>query len=80
MSIQAYQNDAKHIWVVVDKLTTMEPYLSKHKLREYDNILMQNTILRTKQKSMELHASNVDEWWNLVFYKKLYKACLINIE
>jgi hypothetical protein len=44
----------------------MEPYLSKHKLREYDNILMQNTILRTKQKSMELQASNVDEWWNLV--------------
>ncbi len=47
-SMQAYQHGTKHIWVVVDKLTTMEPYLSKRKLREYDNILMQNTILKTK--------------------------------
>jgi hypothetical protein len=44
----------------------MEPYLSKYKLKEYDNLLMQNTILRTKQKSLQLQASNVDTWWNLV--------------
>jgi hypothetical protein len=43
----------------------MEPYLSKHKLNDYDNLLMQNTILRTKQKSLQLQASNVDTWWNL---------------
>jgi hypothetical protein len=32
----------------MDKLMNMEPYLSKHKLLEYDNLLMQNTIFRTK--------------------------------
>jgi hypothetical protein len=32
----------------------MEPYLSKHILKEYDNLLMQNTILKIKQKSLQL--------------------------
>jgi hypothetical protein len=27
---------------------------------------MQNIILRTKNKSMQLQASKVDEWWNLI--------------
>ncbi len=49
----------------MNSITTMEPYLSKHKLNDYDNLLMQNTILRTKQKSLQLQASNVDTWWNL---------------
>jgi hypothetical protein len=43
----------------MESLTTMEPYLSKHKLKEYDNLLMQNTILRTKQKSLQLQAFDV---------------------
>jgi hypothetical protein len=38
----------------------MEPYLSKHILKEYDNLLMQNTILKIKQKSLQLQAFNVD--------------------
>jgi hypothetical protein len=38
----------------------MEPYMSKNKLKKYDNLLMQNSILRTKQKSLQLQASNVD--------------------
>jgi hypothetical protein len=44
----------------------MEPYLSKYRLKEYDNLLMQNSILKTKQKSLQLKASHSDEWWNLV--------------
>jgi hypothetical protein len=44
----------------------MEPYLSQHRLNDYDNLLMQNMILRTKKKSLQLKASNVDTWWNLV--------------
>jgi hypothetical protein len=48
MSIQKLQHDAKRIQVIVDTLTTMEPYLFKHWLKEYDNILMQNIIPRTK--------------------------------
>jgi len=35
-SIQTLQHDAKHKQVLVDTLTTMEPYLSKHRLQEYD--------------------------------------------
>jgi hypothetical protein len=38
----------------------MEPYLSKHRLKEYDHLLMQNTILKIKQKSLQLQAFNVD--------------------
>ncbi len=44
----------------------MEPCLSKHKLWEYGDLLMQNIILSTKQKSMETKMSNIDDWWNLV--------------
>ncbi len=51
---------------VVNSITTMEPYMSKHILMQYDNLLMQNTNLKTKQKSLQLHASNVDTQWNLV--------------
>lgn len=65
-SIQKLQQDAKRICTIVELVTTMELYLSKHKLRENDNMLMHNVILRTKQKSLQLKASNVDTWWNLV--------------
>jgi hypothetical protein len=44
----------------------MEPYLSKYRLKEYDNLLMQNIILKTKQKSLQVKASHMNEWWNLV--------------
>jgi hypothetical protein len=44
----------------------MEPYLSKYRLKEYDNLLIQNTIPKTKQKSLQLKAFHIDEWWNLV--------------
>jgi hypothetical protein len=44
----------------------MEPHLSKHILKEYDNLLMHNIILKTKQKSLQLQAYHVDTWWNLV--------------
>jgi hypothetical protein len=44
----------------MDKLTSMEPYLSKHRVWEYDNLLMLNIILRIKQKSMELGALDID--------------------
>jgi mannose-6-phosphate isomerase-like protein (cupin superfamily) len=46
-STQKLQHDTKRIWKVVDSLTTMEPYLTKHRLRENDKFLMQNTILKT---------------------------------
>ncbi len=65
-SIQMLQQDAKRIILVVNLITNMEPYLSKHRLKEYDNLLMQNTIIRIKQKSLQLQTSNVDTWWNLV--------------
>jgi len=32
----------------MDKLMNMEPYLSKDQLQKYENLLMQNTIFRTK--------------------------------
>ncbi len=51
---------------VVNSIIIMEPYLSKHRLKEFDNLLMQNIILKNKQKSLQLQASNVDTWWNLV--------------
>jgi hypothetical protein len=35
-SIQILQHDAKNKQAVVDTLTTMKPYLSKHRLQEYD--------------------------------------------
>jgi hypothetical protein len=44
----------------MDKLTSMEPYLSKHRVREYDNLLMHNTILWIKQKFVELRALDID--------------------
>jgi hypothetical protein len=59
MSIQKLRKDAKKVCNVMESLTTMEPYLFKHKLREYDNLLMQNTIMRTKQKSLQLQAFDV---------------------
>jgi hypothetical protein len=39
-----YQHDAKWMQTIMDTLITMELYLSKHKLWQYDNLLMQNTI------------------------------------
>ncbi len=59
-------HDAKHIQANVDTLKTMEPCLSKPKLWEYGDLLMQNIILSTKQKSMETKMSDIDDWWNLV--------------
>jgi len=47
-SIQKLQKDAKRVRTIIKSFTTIEPYLSKHKLREYDNLLMQNTTMRTK--------------------------------
>jgi hypothetical protein len=41
--IQSFQHDAQHIQINMDKLMSMEPYLSKHRLWEYDNMRMQNT-------------------------------------
>jgi hypothetical protein len=39
-SIQIMQHDATRLNKVVNSITTMEPYLSKHMLKEYDNLLM----------------------------------------
>jgi hypothetical protein len=47
-SIQTLQHATKHVHVDVNTLTTMEPYLFNHILCEYDNLLMQNTILKIK--------------------------------
>jgi hypothetical protein len=44
----------------MDKLTSMEPYLSKHQVWEYDNLLMLDIILWIKQKSMELGALDIN--------------------
>jgi hypothetical protein len=41
-------------------LTTMELYLSKHKIQEYDNLFMQNMILKTKQKFMEISTLKIE--------------------
>jgi hypothetical protein len=46
--IQKLQQDATRLIKVMNSITTMEPYLSKHRLKEYDNLLMQNTILKIK--------------------------------
>jgi hypothetical protein len=64
----------------VDKLKGMEPYSSKHKLREYNNLLMQNIILRTKHKSMELGASDMmfGGIQSKIFNRKMYMVCLKN--
>lgn len=35
-SIQTLQHDAKNKQAIVDTLTTMKPYLFKHRLQEYD--------------------------------------------
>jgi hypothetical protein len=58
----------------------MEPYFSKHKLREYNNLLMQNTILRTKHKSMELGALDImfGEIMSKIFSRRIYMVCLKN--
>jgi hypothetical protein len=48
----------------MDELKCLELYFSK--VAEYDNLLMQNTIIKTKLQSMELVASNIDVCWNLV--------------
>jgi hypothetical protein len=45
----------------------MEIYSWKHRLQEYDNLLMYNIILRIKQKSMKLGA-----YWYLVEYSWRY--------
>ncbi len=66
------QHDAKHIQVDVDTWKTTEPCLSKHKLWEYGNLLMQSITLSTKQKPMETKKSDINDWWNLVqdFFQK----------
>jgi hypothetical protein len=46
--IWTLQHAAKHVHVAMNTLTTMEPYLSKHILCEYNNLLMHNIILKTK--------------------------------
>jgi hypothetical protein len=46
--IQKLQQDATRLNKVVNLITTMEPYLFKHILKEYDNLLMQNIIMKTK--------------------------------
>lgn len=58
-SIQKFQKDVKRVYTIMESLTTMELFLSKHKLKEYDNLLMQNTTMRTKQKSLQMQPSNV---------------------
>ncbi len=50
----------------MNSIITMEPYLSKHRLKEYDNALIYNIIMKTKQKSLQLQACNIDTWWNLI--------------
>lgn len=76
-TIQALQYDAQCRQTYVHQLTSMEPYLSKHQLREYDNLFMQNTILKTKQKSIELGASDIEVQWNLVQrYSKKGCTCI----
>jgi hypothetical protein len=52
--IQKLQQDTMRINKVVNLITTMEPCLSKHKLREYDYLLMQNTIMETKHRFLQL--------------------------
>jgi hypothetical protein len=37
---------------VMNSIIIMEPYLSKHRLKEFDNLLMQNINLKNKQKSL----------------------------
>lgn len=53
-SIQKLQHDTMRINKVVNLITIMEPCLSKHKLKEYDYLLMQNTIMETKHRSLQL--------------------------
>lgn len=65
-SIQKLQQDATRPNKVANSIIAMQPYLSKHRLKEYDNLFMQNTISRIKQKSLQLQAFNVDTQWNLV--------------
>jgi hypothetical protein len=64
----------------VDKLKGMEPYSLEHKLQEYNNLLMQNTIMRTKHKSMELGASDIifGEIQSKIFSRRMYMVCLKN--
>jgi hypothetical protein len=64
----------------VDKLKGMEPYSSKHKLQEYNNLLMQNTIMRTKHKSMELGALDImfGGIQSKIFSRRMYMVCLKN--
>lgn len=52
--IQKLQHDMTRINKVVNLITTMEPCLSKHKLKEYDYLFMQNTIMKTKHRSLQL--------------------------
>jgi hypothetical protein len=51
--------------IVMDNLRSMEPYSSKHMLKEYDSLLMYPTIIETKHQSMELVASNINVKWHL---------------
>jgi hypothetical protein len=52
--IQWLQQDAKRINSILNSITTIEPYLSKHRLMEYDNLFMQNIILKIKQKYLHM--------------------------
>jgi hypothetical protein len=75
-----FQHDSKRIKTIVNKLKGMEPYFSKHKLREYNNLLMQNTILSTKHKSMELGALDImfGGIQSKIFNRRIYMVCLKN--
>jgi hypothetical protein len=44
----------------------LEPYYSKYKLHEYDELKMEYISLVTKQKAMDTPTINVDTWWNLM--------------
>lgn len=66
ISILTLANEAKQLQDVLEKNKGIEPYYSQHKLRAFDELQMNYTILRTKMKATKLKETNIDKWWDLV--------------
>jgi hypothetical protein len=65
ISMQTLVNEVKQLQDVLEKNKGIEPYYL-HKLRAFDELQMNYTILKTKMKATKLKETNINKWWDLV--------------
>jgi len=59
-------NEVQQLQNVLEKNKGIKFYYFQHKLRTYDELQMNYTILKTKMKATKLKETNINKWWDLV--------------